>query len=219
MIEVLAAFLLMFSTTTFASAAKDTEASNKAKSVEEERRYFTEDIAAPMVKPNGYDVTIVEYFDYQCPHCRASHKPLKQLLAKDKKVRVIYRDWPVFGGASVHAALVAVGSKFQGKYLAVHDALMSTPLPLTNAKVDAAATKAGVDMKRLEKDLSEHSEEIEDLLFRNDEQAQMLGLQGTPGFIIGDVQTFGGMDLKRFEAGVRKARLQNKSARAKSLKK
>lgn len=175
-------------------------------SIEEQRRYFTEDDVAPTVKPANYDVTIVEYMDYQCPYCRATHGPLKQLLARDHRVRVIFRDWPIFGDASVEAALAAVASKYQGKYLPFHDALMETPLPLNEAKIKAAARKAGVDWERLQKDKISHSEEIEDLFQRNDKQAQLLGLEGTPGFIIGNVQSFGGMTLEQLEESVADAR-------------
>lgn len=175
-------------------------------SIEEQRRYFTEDDAAPQIKPPHFDVTIVEYMDYQCPYCRATHKPLQQLIASDHKIRVIFRDWPVFGPQSQHAALIAVASKYQGKYVAVHDALMETPLPLTEAKTKAAAIKAGVDWKRLQKDMATHSDEIADLFERNEAQANMIGLEGTPGFIIGNVQSFGGMTLKQLQASVAKAR-------------
>lgn len=177
-------------------------------SAEEQRRYFTEDDVAPMIKPPGYDVTIVEYMDYQCPYCRATHGPLKQLLARDKKIRVIFRDWPIFGDASAAAALAAIASQYQNKYVAMHDALMETPLPLSQAKIKIAAKKAGVDWGRLQRDIDTHSKEIEDLLARNDEQAQLLGLEGTPGFIIGNVQSFGGMDLKALEKSVAAARQQ-----------
>lgn len=182
------------------------KASGKEASAEDERRFFTEDAAAPMIKPPNYDVTIVEYMDYQCPYCRASHGPLKQLVAKDKKVRVIFRDWPIFGPASEAAALAAITSKYQGKYVAMHDALMETPLPLNQDKIKAAARKAGVDWARLQKDMGAHADEIEDLFQRNDKQAQLLGLEGTPGFIIGNVQSFGGMDLPKFEKAVARAR-------------
>lgn len=175
-------------------------------SIENQRRWFTEDNAAPMVKPANYDVTIVEYMDYQCPYCRATHGPLKQLLAQDHKIRVIFRDWPIFGPASEAAALAAISSRYQGKYLAMHDALMETPLPLNQQKIKAAAKKAGVDWDRMQKDMEAHSEEIEDLFQRNTEQAEMIGLQGTPGFIIGNVQSFGGMTLKQLQTSVAKAR-------------
>lgn len=181
-------------------------------SIDQQRRWFTEDDVAPMVKPASYDVTIVEYMDYQCPFCRASHGPLKELLAKDKKVRVIFRDWPIFGPASEAAALTAIASKYQGKYLAMHDALMNTPLPLNKDKIRAAAKVAGVDWDRLQKDMADHSEEIEDLFQRNSEQAESIGLQGTPGFIIGNVQSFGGMTLKQLQASVAKARKDSRAA-------
>jgi protein-disulfide isomerase len=119
---------------------------------------------------------------------------------------VIFRDWPIFGDASVEAALAAVASNYQGKYLPFHDALMETPLPLNEAKIKAAARKAGVDWERLQKDKISHSEEIEDLFQRNDKQAQLLGLEGTPGFIIGNVQSFGGMTLEQLEESVADAR-------------
>ena len=176
-------------------------------SIEEQRRYFTEDAVAPAINPPGYDVTIVEYMDYQCPYCRATHRPLQQLLAKDHKIRVIFRDWPVFGPASQEAALTAIASKYQGKYVAVHDALMETPLPLDSGKIKAAAVKAGVNWSQLQKDKLTHTEEIEDLFERNSAQAEMIGLEGTPGFIIGNVQSFGGMTLKQLQASVAKARL------------
>src|SRR5574338_858413 len=192
--------------------AKRVEAPGADVPTEEARRYFTDDPDAPTIAPAGYDVTIVEYLDYQCPACRASHKPLMQLLAKDKKVRVIFRDWPTFGGASARASMVAIASKYQGKYLAVHDALMTTPQPLTEMKIEAAVKKAGADWARIQKDIAAHSEDIEDLLARNDEQAQLIGLEGTPGFIIGSTQSFGGMTLANFEESVRKARAESAAA-------
>jgi protein-disulfide isomerase len=167
-----------------------------------------------MIVPKGYDVTIVEYLDYQCPACRASHEPLKRLLASDGKIRVIFRDWPGFGPASSKAALVAIASKYQGKHDAVHDALMTTALPLTDAKIEAAVKKAGADWARLQKDIATHSEDIEDLLARNDEQAQLLGLDGTPGFIIGSTQSFGGMTLAQFQESIAEARAEMADAGA-----
>lgn len=174
--------------------------------IEEARRFFTEDPDAPIIAPEGYDVTIVAYLDYQCPACRASHEPMKRLLAKDEKVRVIFRDWPIFGPESERAARLATASKYQGRHFAFHDALLSTPRPLTEEKIEAAAKKARVDWTRLQQDLKRHSEDIEELLARNYEQADMLGLDGTPGFIIGDVQSFGAMTFEEFEESVRKAR-------------
>lgn len=214
MISILAAALMAVAAPPPAVAAAPRPSADA--SVEEQRRWFTEDAVAPTVKPPNYDVTIVEYMDYQCPYCRATHGPLKQLLARDKKVRVIFRDWPIFGDASVKAALAAIASKYQGKYFAFHDALMETPLPLDDSKIRAAARKAGVDWERLQDDKIAHSEEIEDLFQRNSEQADMMGLDGTPGFIIGNVQSFGGMTLKQLETSVANARKASRQSPSKS---
>ena len=174
--------------------------------IEKFRQEFLDDKIAPTIKPKAYDVTIVEYMDYQCPFCRSSLQPMKQLLARDKKVRVIFRDWPIFGPASERAARLAIASQWQGKHTAFHDALMTTPAPLTELKMKAAAKKAAIDWARLEKDVKTHASDIEALLERNNEQAESLGLEGTPGFIIGDVLSFGGMDLVAFQKAVKNAR-------------
>lgn len=191
------------------SSPSSTEDAN----VEEARRAFLEDTVAPMVKPASYDVTIVEYTDYQCPFCRAAHDALLQLTAEDKKVRIIYRDWPIFGQPSQRAARLAIASQWQGKHAAFHDALMKSPRPLTEQSIKAAAKKAGVDWAKLEADLKSRSSEVEALLTRNDEQAVQLGLNGTPGFIIGDTLYPGGMDLAGFKEAVAEARKANGSAK------
>ena len=213
----LCALAAAFVLTAPAAAERVTRPGDEA-TTEQQRAFFTEDPDAPTIAPKGYDVTVVEYLDYQCPACRATLEPLKQLLAKDRKVRVIFRDWPVFGAASQYAALIAIASKYQGKYMAVHDALLNTPRPLTNAKVEAAARRAGADWAQLKKDMVAHSEDIEDLLARNDEQAQLLGLDGTPGFIIGITQSFGGMTLAQLEESVKKARAEQAKAAASPAK-
>jgi protein-disulfide isomerase len=174
--------------------------------LKEARRWITEDPDAPMIAPKGYDVTIVEYMDYQCPACRASQEPLRHLLERDKKVRVIFRDWPIFGPQSEKAARLALASKYQGKYLAFHNALFAIPAPLDDVKIEAAARRAGVDWAQLQKDLKAHAQDIEDLLARNNEQAETLGLQGTPGFIVGHTQTFGAMTLEHLQANVKDVR-------------
>ena len=189
------------------SAAPPVVQAQLVNSLEQQRQAILEDPVAPRVEPKGYDVTIIEYMDYQCPYCRASHGPLKQLLAADRKVRIIYRDWPIFGPASERAARVAIASQWQDKHTAFHDALMTTTQPLNEAKIRAAAKKSGVDWPHLEADLKRHSADIEALLKRNADQAEQLGLEGTPGFIIGNVQSFGGMSVVELRAAVSKARL------------
>ena len=170
------------------------------------REAFTEDKVAPTVKPDKYDLTIVEYTDYQCPFCKKVHPELQKLAAADKKIRIIYRDWPIFGEQSVAAARVAIASNYQGKHAAVHDALMKTPRPLSDQSIRAAVTKAGADWTRLQADLKKNAAEIDALLERNNEQAESLGLQGTPAFIIGNYLSEGGLDYDGLKAAVHEAR-------------
>lgn len=176
----------------------------------EVRRYFTEDPDAPTVAPKGYDITVVEYVDYQCPYCRSSAAALDRLMARDKKVRVMFRDWPIIAPESRLAAQVAIAAKYQGKYLAVHKALLAAPRPLDLAKIQAAVIKAGADLARLKADLKAHRDDIDDLLERNEDQALRLGFTGTPGFIIGNFQSFGGITLAGLERTVRQARAKAK---------
>lgn len=206
--------LLFLSTASVATvistdAAKDSAPAAPAPTAapaEIDRDYFTNDKVAPTVKPEKYDLTIVEYTDYQCPYCKAAHPALQKLVASDKKVRIIYRDWPIFGAQSIAAARVGIASKYQGKHAEVHDALMKTPRPLTDQSIRAAATKAGADWTRLQADMKTNAAEIDALLERNNEQAEALGLQGTPAFIIGNYLHEGGIDYKSLQHSVQEAR-------------
>ena len=205
------AFFCVAMSATSVSAAQSTAGPQPDVALEQQRQAILEDPIAPRVQPKVYDVTIIEYMDYQCPYCRASHGPLKQLLATDRKVRVIFRDWPIFGPASERAARLAIASVWQDKHSAFHDALMTTSQPLSEAKIKAAAKTSGIDWPRLTIDLKRHASDIEALLKRNADQAEQLGLEGTPGFIIGNVQSFGGMTLAQFKDAVRVARRDRSS--------
>jgi protein-disulfide isomerase len=135
--------------------------------------------------PKG-TVTIVEYFDVNCPQCRVLAPNIAQLIATDSKVRVLYKDWPIFGGVSVDAAKAELAARWQGRYLAAHDALMTAPSRLRGmADVRTRMRTAGVDLARLDHDLTLHGKEIDAILSRNQAEASKLALQGTPGLVIG----------------------------------
>src|ERR1700694_2668338 len=131
------------------------------------------------------DVTIVEYFDYNCPYCKTVVPTLKALLAQDPKIALIYKDWPVLGPVSAYAASSALAAGWQGKYLVAHDALISGPRLAQNEQVDSILQSAGVDMETLKKDRAGHAREIAALLARNDQEAHALTLDGTPGLVVG----------------------------------
>jgi len=142
----------------------------------------------PGAEPAGAknaDVTIVEYFDYNCPYCKNLAPAFQSLLAQDQKIAIVYKDWPIFGGISVYAAKSALAAQWQGKYLVAHDALISGRRLAQKDQVDAILQRAGVDLATLKKDRAAHAEEIDALLTRNDEEARALGLRGTPGIVVG----------------------------------
>jgi protein-disulfide isomerase len=145
-------------------------------------------LAEPGTDPVGAfqpDVTIVEYFDYNCPYCKTVVPTLRALLAKDPKIALVYKEWPILGPVSKYAASSALAARWQGKYLAAHDALISGPRLAQNDQVDAILQKAGVNMDTLKKDRASHAKEIAALLARNDAEAHALTLDGTPGLVVG----------------------------------
>lgn len=140
----------------------------------------------PAAGASDADVTVVEFFDYNCPFCRAMHPRLIQLLREDPKVRVLYKEWPVFGKVSEYAARSAIAAKWQGKYLVAHDALITSRQDLdAPADIDATLKTAGIDLKKLDQDRKLHATEIDATLARAANEAQALGLRGTPGLIVG----------------------------------
>jgi protein-disulfide isomerase len=145
------------------------------------------------------DVTIVEYFDYNCPFCKQVVPTLRELVANDKKIAVVYKDWPVLGASSVYAARCALAARWQGKYLTAHDALLAGPRLSQNVQIESILSGAGIDVEQLKKDLTAHAREITALLARNDAEAHALELDGTPGILVGRELMPGGADLSFFK--------------------
>ncbi len=139
--------------------------------------------------PKG-DVTIVAFLDYNCPFCKKSAPDLDRIVKEDGKVRLVYKDWPVLTEASIYGAQLALAAKYQGKYDLAHHALMAIPGgKIGEDKMLEAVRASGVDMNRLQADLQAHADDITALLRRNLSQADSLGLQGTPTFLIGPFRT------------------------------
>ena len=132
-------------------------------------------------------VTITEFFDYRCPYCRMMEPTLDAVVGQDRRVRLVFKEWPIFGGASVEASRVALAAQWQGKYVAVHRALFSLPRAMDDAAIRQAAAGAGVDMTRLDSDMATRGKEIDAALATVDSEARRIGFQGTPGFVIGNI--------------------------------
>jgi len=155
--------------------------------------------------PKG-DITIVEFFDYNCPYCRKLAPDLRQVVAEDGKIRLVLKDWPILGPVSVYASRLALATKYQDKFIAAHDALIGLDSRLTEAGVRDRLAKAGIDVDRAVRDLETNTAAIAAILKRTDDQAQAFGFQGTPAFIIGKFRVPGPLTKEQFALAVSDAR-------------
>lgn len=159
----------------------------------------------PLTAPDG-DLTIVEFFDYQCPYCRKVHPELLKVVQDDGKVRLVVKDWPILGQDSVYAARMALAARYQDKYSQAHQALISATRKLNQTAINDRLVQGGIDVKRAAADLEAHKAKIDALLARNDLQARSLGFQGTPGYIVGTFRLPGFLDAAGFRQIIADAR-------------
>jgi protein-disulfide isomerase len=160
---------------------------------------------------NG-DVTIVEYFDYNCPYCRKLAPELSQVVFDDGKVRMVFKDWPILGPVSVYASKMALATKYQDKFVQAHEAMMNTSSRITESRIREMLTEAKIDVDRATRDLETHGAEIDRVLKRNDEQAKAFGFRSTPSFIVGKFRVPGILTMAQFDQAIADAR---KAAKAK----
>jgi protein-disulfide isomerase len=158
--------------------------------------------------PRG-DVTLVEFFDYNCGYCKGALPAMLTLLGHDPKLKVVLKEWPILGPGSVEAAHVAIAVRMQDpggqKYLAFHRKLLGDPGPANEEKALAAAAAAGVDVPRLERDMK--SEEVGATIDEDFTLARALGINGTPGYVIGDTVVAGAVGLDGLKDQIATARV------------
>lgn len=150
------------------------------------------------------DVTVVEFFDYRCGYCKRVAGAVTQLQQEDPKIRVVYKDYPILGDASALAARAALASKSQGKHQAFHEALLASEEELTQENLWAMATVVGLDVEKLKRDMESPS--IQTTIERNQALARELGINGTPGFIVGTELVPGALGLKDLKELIGRAR-------------
>ena len=153
--------------------------------------------------PKG-DVTVVEFFDYQCGYCKRTMQNMLDLQKEDSKVRFVWKELPILGPVSEFAARGAMAAKKQDKYLEYHVAVMGARGQLTPDMVLKRAAEAGVDIERLKRDMDDP--EIAKYLRETLLLAQQLGITGTPGFIIGGKLVPGAIGMEQMKKLVAEAR-------------
>jgi protein-disulfide isomerase len=160
--------------------------------------------------PKG-DISIVEYFDYQCPYCRKLEPELRQVVQDDGKVRLIWKDWPILGPISVVASRMALASKYQDKFREAHEALIGVNSKLTESRINELLAGAGIDVDRATRDLAANAKTIDAILKRNNDQATAFGFKGTPSFIVGKFRVPGILTMAEFDQVIADARKAAKS--------
>ncbi|WPE23101.1 DsbA family protein [Shinella zoogloeoides] len=193
-------------TTTLASAAAAATGlkPSLAQQLTKDEVFFDKD--APVLgNPRG-NVTIVEYFDYQCPYCKKAHPMVEKVVKADGNVRLVLKDWPIFGDVSIFAAQAVLGAAQIGKYEVAMEALMKTKGKLTHEEVEKRLTGAGLSMKEVTASVNKHDAKISGLLNRNYSQALAFNFAGTPAFVIGSALFPGVLDEKGLKDAIAKAR-------------
>ncbi len=154
------------------------------------------------------DVTLIEFFDYNCGYCKRALADLLELMKEDSKLRVVLKEFPVLGPGSVEAARVAVAVRMQDKsgkkYLEFHQKLLGGRGQADKVRALAVAKEVGLDMPRLEKDVA--SDEVTSSLAESFKLAEALGLNGTPSYVVGSDVVIGAVGLSALKEKVNAAR-------------
>lgn len=150
------------------------------------------------------DVTVIEFFDYRCGYCKRVASAVTQLQKDEPGVRVVYKDFPILGEVSVFGARAALAAREQGKHQAFHEAMLASENELTQEEVLAIAQRVGLDVKKLEIDLN--APEWQSAIDRNHALAKLLGISGTPWFVVGSEVYPGALELPGLKALVKQAR-------------
>ncbi|ANG61043.1 hypothetical protein A8C75_00290 [Marinobacterium aestuarii] len=153
--------------------------------------------------PEG-DVTVVEFFDYNCTYCKKVAPVMSALEQQDTELRIVYKEFPILGPVSEYAARAALAADAQGKYLELHNAMMNSSGRLSEALILGYAADLGLDIDRLKTDMQ--AEAISAQFARNRALARSLGITGTPGFVIGAEIIGGAADQATFENLIARAR-------------
>jgi protein-disulfide isomerase len=173
------------------------EADNLRRAIAERSEEILNDPAAPVGGNPSGDVSLVEFFDYNCPYCRRVAPTVAELIAADPGLRVVYKEFPILGPGSTFAARAALAAHEQGKYAPLHEALMQANETLDEDRVLEIAQSIGLDLERLREDMGDPA--VDSAIEHNLELAAALGITGTPSFVIGDQIVPGAVDRRTLQ--------------------
>ena len=158
----------------------------------------------PGIFKKNANITIFEFFDYNCGYCKLVVKTIMEVLSEDKKINVVFVEFPILSQQSYFVAKAALASKKQGLYDSFHISLMKIKGRANQDKVFNIAEKLGLNINQLKIDMN--SPDIEKQLRQNREIAKLLGLNATPSFIIGDIIYSGALDKNNLKKIIKQFR-------------
>jgi len=150
------------------------------------------------------DVTVVEFFDYNCGYCKSMFQTLIETIEADKKIRLVLKELPILGPSSLTAARAALAARKQGKYREIHLALLRHKGALNDDAIMKVAKDVGLDMKKLDADMK--SGETAAIIAKNRNLADELGIEGTPALFIGDAFVPGAIQKDHLQEMIADAR-------------
>ena len=177
---------------------------SQAQVLNDQRDLIENDPNAPVLGNLEGDVTVVEFFDYNCPYCRRVKPEVRALIEDDPNIRLVYREWPILGEGSVFAAKAALAARKQDKYEEFHWAMMGLEGRAEEASVLRVAEEIGLDIAQLRKDME--ASEVEEHIATSMQLTQALGFNGTPSFVIGDALVPGFVEKAQLADLVEEAR-------------
>lgn len=183
---------------------KAEELEAKQSKIDQFREELEQDPTSPVLGNLKGDVTLVEFFDYRCPYCKGVAATMENLIQKDNKIRVVYKELPVLGDESVAAARVALVADRHHKYAQVHTAMLGMKGKVTLDSALDVAKSAGLDPVMVKKEMN--SPEIDLILKNNYALAKKLGVNGTPAFFIGKQLAPGLVSAEQLDAMIATAR-------------
>ena len=178
------------------------------KTVEKTKKHnaisLLDSINNPGIFQKNADITIYEFFDYNCGYCKSVVKTILDVMSEDKKINFVFVEFPILSKESYTAAVAALAAKKQGLYTDFHLSLMKIRGRINEDIVFKTAKDTGLDINKLKTDMK--SSEIENQLKQNREIAKSLGLNGTPAFIIGDIIYPGALEKNSLKGMIKQFR-------------
>jgi protein-disulfide isomerase len=188
-------------------AEMENKSKDAQKNIATKKDELFNDKKSPQYAPSGYDVTVVEFFDYGCGYCKKAQATVEELVKEDKKVRIVYKEFPILGQPSLEMSTVGIAVNLvdPSSYKKFHDGMMKSNERGKDAALKVAKA-AGINMSKLESTLKNDSAKINEIIQSNLSLGGTIGINGTPGFVVGEELIPGALELAALKEKIAAAR-------------